>query len=285
MDIDKMRQRHNDYLDDYFESLDKERTDRKEQEPRIVEDTNASEVQTFQGYVAFLNLIKKDDIISQDWDAYRRRFDKVLKWFYNHYLEKELPGSIPPVIQGVTIHLFDLYKLMDSMGGYLSVHFGLEFGALAEILGLTRSDGEEIRKCYMTYLEVFFSYYKTARAPQNPIRGEEDQQSLEEYQWNFGKRGASSAEGKGNEKLEHFGIKLEEEEDCKIQQTAHYGGKESQTTCYKCQDTGHYAFEYPEKNKRKGQTNYSSYMEPSTSKFGEGEDSHSTSSDNFTIIT
>ncbi|GKA82448.1 ARID DNA-binding domain-containing protein [Tanacetum coccineum] len=177
MDIDKMRQRHNDYLDDYFESLDKERTDRKEQEPRIVEDTNALE---------------------------------------------ELPGSIPPVIQGVTIHLFDLYKLMDSMGGYLSVHFGLEFGALAEILGLTRSDGEEIRKCYMTYLEAF--------------------------------RGASSAEGKGKEKLEQFGIKVEEEEDCKIQQTAHYGGKGSQTTCYKCQDTEHYAFEYPEKNKRKGRS-------------------------------
>ncbi|GJV42112.1 ARID DNA-binding domain-containing protein [Tanacetum coccineum] len=225
MDIDKMRQRHNDYLDDYFESLDKERTDRKEQEPRIVEDTNALE---------------------------RRRFDKLLKWFYNHYLEKELPGSIPPVIQGVTIHLFDLYKLMDSMGGYLSVHFGLEFGALAEILGLTRSDGEEIRKCYMTYLEAF--------------------------------RGASSAEGKGKEKLEQFGIKVEEEEDCKIQQTAHYGGKGSQTTCYKCQDTGHYAFEYPEKNKRKGQTNYSSYMEPSTSKFREGQDSHSTSSPRLIIF-
>ncbi|GJU04766.1 ARID DNA-binding domain-containing protein [Tanacetum coccineum] len=141
---------------------------------------------------------------------------------------------------------------MDSMGGYLSVHFGLEFGALAEILGLTRSDGEEIRKCYMTYLEAF--------------------------------RGASSAEGKGKEKLEHFGIKLEEEEDCKLQQSTHYGGKESQTTCYKCQDTGHYAFEYPEKNKRKGQTNYSSYMEPSTSKFGEGEDSHSTSSPRLIIF-
>ncbi|GKC09981.1 ARID DNA-binding domain-containing protein [Tanacetum coccineum] len=285
MDIDKMRQRHNDYLDDYFESLDKERTDRKEQEPRIVEDTNASEVQTFQGYVAFLNLIKKDDIISQDWDAYRRRFDKVLKWFYNHYLEKELPGPIPPVIQGITIHLFDLYKLMDCMGGYLSVHFGQEFGALAEILGLTRSDGEEIRKCYMTYLEVFVSYYKTARAPENPMRGEEDTESLEEYQWKIGKMGASNAAEKGKEKLEHFGIKLEEEEDCKLQQSTHYGREESQITCYKCQGTGHYTFECPEKSKRKDQTKYSSYKEPSTSKHSDREDPYSTTSDDFIVIT
>ncbi|GJR07189.1 ARID DNA-binding domain-containing protein [Tanacetum coccineum] len=39
MDVDKMRQRHNDYLDDYFESLDKEKTDREKEMPRFVEDT------------------------------------------------------------------------------------------------------------------------------------------------------------------------------------------------------------------------------------------------------
>ncbi|GKD05668.1 hypothetical protein Tco_1180642 [Tanacetum coccineum] len=111
--------------------------------------------------------------------------------------------------------------------GYFSVQFGQEFGALAKILGLTRSDGEEIRKCYMTYLEVFVSYYKTARAPENPMREGEDSESLEEYQWKIGKMGASNAAEKGKEKLEHFGIKLEEEEDCKLQQTTYYGKKKS----------------------------------------------------------
>nr|GEW49172.1 ARID DNA-binding domain-containing protein [Tanacetum cinerariifolium] len=138
LDVDKIRQRHNDYLDDYFESLDKERTDKKGEEPRIMENTDTSE-------------------------------------------------------------------------------FGQEFDALAEILGLTRSDGEEIRKFYMTYLKVFIFYYKTARAPKDPMRGGEDLKSLEEYQWNFGKRGASFAVEKRKERLEHFGIKLEEEEDCKQQ--------------------------------------------------------------------
>nr|GEX87218.1 bulb-type lectin domain-containing protein [Tanacetum cinerariifolium] len=132
-------------------SLDKERTNKKGKEPMIVENTDTSEVHTFQEYVAFLNLIKDDDETSKEWDTYRNRFDK----------------------------------------------FGQEFGALAEVLGLTRSDGEEIRKCYMTYLEVFISYYKTTRAPEDPMRGGEDLESLEEYQWNFGKGGASFAVKKG----------------------------------------------------------------------------------------
>nr|GEU50926.1 ARID DNA-binding domain-containing protein [Tanacetum cinerariifolium] len=205
MDVDKMRQRHNDYLDDYFESLDKERADKEGEMARFVEDTNASEVHTFYESVAFLNLIKNDDIISKSWDIYRKRFDMVLKWFYNHYLKRPLPGTIPPIIHGVPIHLFDLYKLMDCMGGYLIVQFGQEFGALAEILGLTRSDGEEIRKCYITYLDVFISYYKTTMAPEDPTKVEEDSESLESYQWNIGKTCAPIAVEKGK-KIEHFGI-------------------------------------------------------------------------------
>ncbi|GKD21736.1 ARID DNA-binding domain-containing protein, partial [Tanacetum coccineum] len=161
MDIDKMRQRHNDYLDDYFESLDKERTDRMEQEPRIVEDTNASEVHTFQEFVAFLNLIKNDDVISKGWDIYRNRFDKMCA----------------------------------------------------------------------------------------PIAVE-----------------------KGKETLEHFGIKLEEEDVCKEQQPVYYGKEQPQITCYRCQNSGHYAFECPNKNKDQGK--YSSYKEPSTSRILDKEGSY-----------
>nr|GEW63119.1 ARID DNA-binding domain-containing protein [Tanacetum cinerariifolium] len=118
MDVDKMRKRHNDYLEDYFDSMDKEKT----------------------------------------------------------YREGEMPR---------------------------------------QILRLTRSDGEEIRKCDINYLDVFISYYKTARAPEDPIRGGEDSKSQEDYQWNNGKIGAPIAVEKGKEKLEHFGIQLEEEEDYK----------------------------------------------------------------------
>nr|GEV93942.1 ARID DNA-binding domain-containing protein [Tanacetum cinerariifolium] len=44
---------------------------------------------------------KQDDIVSQESDFFRNRFNKVVKWFYNHYLERSLPGPIPPTINGV----------------------------------------------------------------------------------------------------------------------------------------------------------------------------------------
>ncbi|GJW44187.1 hypothetical protein Tco_0072986 [Tanacetum coccineum] len=70
-------------------------------------------------------------------------------------VEKSLPGPIPPIINGVQIHLFDLYKLIEGLGGYLSVYFENEFGTIGEILGLSKQDGEEIKRCYINYLDIF----------------------------------------------------------------------------------------------------------------------------------
>nr|GFA23630.1 ARID DNA-binding domain-containing protein [Tanacetum cinerariifolium] len=248
LDLNKLRQMQNNFLEDYFEGLDENQDRKKDEMVRVEEDMNSSEVHTFHEFLAFLNLIKNDELVSKGWDLYRDRFVKLLKWFYNHYLQRQLPGPIPPIIHGIPIYLFDHYKLIDCMEGYLSVHFGQEFSALAEILGLTKK-GEDIRKCYIVYLDIFTSYYKTARAPER---------------W--------------KEKLEHFGIKLEEEEVCKEQQHA-YCGKD-QITCYRCHNFGHYAYECP--NKRKDQGNYTSYKEPSTDK---GDSSNSNTSEDFTIIT
>nr|GEW80950.1 ARID DNA-binding domain-containing protein [Tanacetum cinerariifolium] len=174
LNVDKMRQMHNNYLEDYFDSLDGERANKEGEMARAEDKINSSEMNTFYEFVEFLNLIKNDEIVSKGWDTYRERFDKVLKWFYNHYLKRQLPGPIPPIIHGVQIYLFDLYKLVDCMGGYLSVNFGQEFDVNAEILGLTKGDGEEIKRCYISYLDAFTSYYKTTRAPQIPTKVEED---------------------------------------------------------------------------------------------------------------
>lgn len=130
---------------------------------KIKGNTYSTKVNSFNEYVAFLNLIKYDEVDSQEWDYFRNKFDKVVKWFYNYYLDKSLPGPISPIINGVQIHLFDLYKLIEGLGGYLSVYFGQEFGTIGELIGLSKQDGEELKKCYIKYLDVFTSYYKTAR--------------------------------------------------------------------------------------------------------------------------
>nr|GFA19909.1 ARID DNA-binding domain-containing protein [Tanacetum cinerariifolium] len=252
--------------------------EKKDEIDRFVEDVNPSKVHTFQEFVGFLNLIKNDDVVSKGWDSYRDRFIKVLKWFYTHYLQKQLPGPIPPITHGIPIHLFDLYKLTECMGGYLSVHFGHEFGAITEILGLTRNEGDDVKKCYMVYLDVFVSYYKTARAPVVPAEADVDS-SLESYQWIIGTVIAPKTSQKGKEKVEHFDIKLEDEPDCIQQQTIQH--EEGRVTCYRCHSIGHYAYQCP--SKQKNQMYFQSYKDSSSSKLA-GDSSKKSSSEDLNII-
>ncbi|GKB96787.1 ARID DNA-binding domain-containing protein [Tanacetum coccineum] len=228
----KLRIMHNKYLEEYFESLDRSTEQNKSvglvsMQDDVIEIKGtlySTRVTTFNEYVVFLNLVKQDEIISQEWDSFRKKFDKVVKCFYNHYLEKSLPGLIPPIINGVQIHLFDLYKLIDGLGEYLSVYLENEFGTIGEILGLSKHDGEEIKRCYINYLDIFTSYYKTTRVPKeerNTIPGmptgivEKGKGYIcpTFHQCDFGDNQAPNKEAvskKGKEKMEHFGIKLED---------------------------------------------------------------------------
>nr|GEW16548.1 ARID DNA-binding domain-containing protein [Tanacetum cinerariifolium] len=276
LDEDNLRQMQNNFLKKYFESLDSENTGMDEDLIRIKGNIYSTKVQTFNEYVAFLNLIKQDEVVNQECDRFRQKFDRVVKWFYNHYLDKSLPGPIPPIINGVQVHLFDLYKLVEGLGGYLSVNFGQEFSTIGEILGLSKQDGEEIKKCYAKYLDVFISYYKTARVPKQeynyildkPTRKVENKIKRiypMSHQWDFDETCAplkSTANQKGKGKIEHFGVKLEDEEkskDSEIQPIqAHYTRNKNQ------------------------QRNFSG---PSTSRKSEKEDSSSNTSDDLTIIT
>ncbi|GJZ02123.1 ARID DNA-binding domain-containing protein, partial [Tanacetum coccineum] len=156
----------------------------------------------------------------------RNRFNKVVKWFYNHYLERSLLGPIPPTINGVHVHLFDLYKLIEGLGGYLSVYFSQEFDTIGEILGLSKGNGEEIKRCYINYLDVFTSYFKTARAPPQGNENvldestrnikDKDRDCLVSHQWDFGETGAPMRKSvvlKDKKAMEHFGVKLEDTTD------------------------------------------------------------------------
>ncbi|GJZ94199.1 ARID DNA-binding domain-containing protein, partial [Tanacetum coccineum] len=138
-----------------------------------------------------------------------------------------MPGPIPPIINGTEIHLMDLYKLIEGLGGYLSVYFEQKFGTIGEILGLSKQDEEDVNNCYIKYLDIFTSYYKTARVPNQDQRSNLDipARTLEvgkgytcptTHQWDFGESSAPILEvtiKNGKEKMEHFGIKLEEEKE------------------------------------------------------------------------
>nr|GEZ25549.1 bulb-type lectin domain-containing protein [Tanacetum cinerariifolium] len=192
IDEDIIRTMQNQYLEDYFESLAKKDARNEEDLIQIKGRTYSTKVSTFNEYVAFLNLIKQDEVVSQEWDRFRKKFDKVVKWFYKYYLDRSLPGSIPPTING-----------------------------------LSKQDGEEMKRCYINYLDVFTSYYKTARVPQqeyncilnNPTKKVEE--NIERicpisHQWDFDETCAPSkttTNQKGKGKLEHFGVKLEDTED------------------------------------------------------------------------
>nr|GEY36947.1 ARID DNA-binding domain-containing protein [Tanacetum cinerariifolium] len=164
-DEDRLGRMHNHYMQEYFESISKEGEELEQDTINIKGNLYTTKVQSFTDFVAFLNLVKLDDVVSQEWDYFRKRFNMVVKWFFNHYLNRSLPGNIPPIINGVEIHLFDLYKIIENLGGYLSVHFSQEFDMVGEIMGLSKGNGEEIRRCYMNFLKILTSHYKTARAP------------------------------------------------------------------------------------------------------------------------
>ncbi|GKA31679.1 hypothetical protein Tco_0717984 [Tanacetum coccineum] len=100
--------------------------------------------------------------------------------------------------------------IIDSYARYLLKG---KFRALAEILGLMRSDGIEIQRCYLDYLEALVSHYKAARSSRNPIGGYEGIRRFEDYHGDGNMGGSLAAKEKG--RVEHFGITLKEEEEGK----------------------------------------------------------------------
>nr|GEU51511.1 ARID DNA-binding domain-containing protein [Tanacetum cinerariifolium] len=194
---DKLRTMQNEYLEKYFESLKKRDTSNEGVKPvgmlsmkddsiEIKGTIYSTRVNTFNEYVGFLNLLKQDEIISQAWDAFRNKFDKP--W------------------------------------GYLSVYFARDFGKIGKILGLSIQDEEEVRRCYINFLDVFTSYHKTARVPKqehNRVLGmptkivEEGKEytCLASHQCDFAEIKAPNMEvasRKGKEKIKHFRIILED---------------------------------------------------------------------------
>nr|GEX09313.1 hypothetical protein [Tanacetum cinerariifolium] len=128
--------------------------------------------------------------------------------------------------------------------------------------------GKKIRRCYMNFLEILTSHFKTVRAPSKAhtgallepaLKAEIDNGSLGIQQWKTSEHGANwtrSAVPKGKEVIEHFCVQLED------------------TTNYPTEPTqGHYM-----------ESQQKFYTVPSSTKIKE-EHALSTSSDDFEVIT
>ncbi|GJZ95981.1 hypothetical protein Tco_0668315, partial [Tanacetum coccineum] len=85
---DKLRIMHNKHLEEYFEFFYRSTKQNKRvglvsMEDDVIEIKGtlySTRVTTFNEYVGFLNLVKQDEIVSQEWDKFRNRRDsRIIK--------------------------------------------------------------------------------------------------------------------------------------------------------------------------------------------------------------
>ncbi|GJW63898.1 ARID DNA-binding domain-containing protein [Tanacetum coccineum] len=176
--------KHNKYLKAYFDSIDPKeecslikgleelKWDKNEVQDYLDEDyismngtLYATNVNSFPRFIFFLNLIKKDSIVYKNWEVLRRRFLDMIKWFYLVFLNQDMLEHLPPVIGDVEIDLLGLYKMIDSMGGYLSVTLKNKWKEVVVIHGLTEAHKDELKSCYKRTIEMVKCYYDTTMKP------------------------------------------------------------------------------------------------------------------------
>ncbi|GKC06762.1 ARID DNA-binding domain-containing protein, partial [Tanacetum coccineum] len=144
--------KQNKYLDAYFDSIDPKK------ECSLIkgfEDLNwdTNEVQEYldEDYISMNGTLK--------------RFLDMIKWFYLVYLNQDVLEPLPPVIGNVEVDFLGLYKMIDSMGGYLSVTFGNKWKEVAVIHGLTEAHEDELKSFYKCTIEMVKCYYDTTMKP------------------------------------------------------------------------------------------------------------------------
>ncbi|PWA55799.1 cytochrome P450, ARID DNA-binding domain, Zinc finger, CCHC-type [Artemisia annua] len=253
-DENKMNRRQNEYMEGYFRMLDESSQHREENKEEHKEETvvtlshkcNICEedghidymcplnsttaedndyvivkgvnlpipITSFKDCISFLDLIKNDTLISQEWNGFRNNFIKAYTWFYSVYLKRNLPGPLLPKINGIEIHLMDLHKLVETLGGYLTVDFSNRFPYIAETFGLEKKYGQNLQDCYNQYLNVFNCFYKTARVSHYEAEGHASkgkgicQEGRDDQVTN-----APAMDIQKHKKVEHFGVKLEDPTD------------------------------------------------------------------------
>nr|GEZ71412.1 hypothetical protein [Tanacetum cinerariifolium] len=111
--------------------------------------------------ISFLDLMKNDKLVYENWNILSKRFEDMLKWFYLVYLRQDVLEPLAPIIGRVKIDLLGLYKMVDSVGGYLSVSLGNKWKDVAMIHGLPVEHDEDLNECYKRTIDLVKCYYET----------------------------------------------------------------------------------------------------------------------------
>nr|GEU99431.1 ARID DNA-binding domain-containing protein [Tanacetum cinerariifolium] len=283
-DEDGLRRMQNQYLQEYFES---EEEGLEQDIVRIKGNLYSTKVQSFNDFVAFLNLVKIDDVSDAKKET-KRRIEgiKAIKpivlitypetihfsttcmikdidltgwdeiWYVSNQIDRHVCYKLDAFYK--EIKRFDEDRLRRMQNQYLQEYFesitkegegleqdtvrikgnlystkvqsfndfvpflnlvkidDVEFDMVGEIIGLSKGNGEEIKKCYMNYMEILISHFKTARAPRKghndallepAWRAEKDRECLGSHQYEIGENGAQKrrpAVLKGKKIMEHF---------------------------------------------------------------------------------
>ena len=123
-------------------------------------------VNTFQRFIAFLDLIGIDKLVYGNWEVLKGKFIEMIEWFYKEYLGQDIVGELPPTVGVIKIDLLALYKFVDALGGYMDVSLNGNWHQLAKILGLAYEQQETVKELYKEYIGMVKLYYEEAKRVQ-----------------------------------------------------------------------------------------------------------------------
>ena len=135
----------------------------------------AMKVNTFPRFIAFLNLIKIDKLVFENWEVLSKRFLEMLEWFYLGFMRQSALGELPPIIGVIKVDMLGLYKFVDELGGYMNITLNNQWYQVARLLGLADEEQETVKECYKEYIGMVKIYYEDAiRANLGKVESDEN---------------------------------------------------------------------------------------------------------------
>ncbi|GKC31192.1 ARID DNA-binding domain-containing protein [Tanacetum coccineum] len=150
---ESMIAKHNQFLDEYFQSID------AGEECSLIKGTEELKMdkEKDQDYI-------DDDYLSMNGTLYAMKVNTFPRTGY--------AGDLPPVIGVIKVDLLGLYKFVDDLGGYMSVSLNNKWNEIAKLLGFAHENQEAVKECYKEYIGMVKVYYEEAQRSKHGRPGE-----------------------------------------------------------------------------------------------------------------